>query len=180
MPKVYRVEHKKDRVGPYISENFGGCPEDYALAAYFMDKHQHCECHPSPYLDGLFTKYTSDMDFVAEHVFGFDSVESLKKWFGSAGRILEACGYVITVYRVDEKHIRRGNYQRFLDSQHYESVGFTESGQVAFRRSYQTKSNKVIEYRPTKILGTKELNTKKHKYVTYETALRWAREEVSD
>lgn len=181
MTKVYRVEHKQGRNGPYIEADRYGSAEGYALSEFYMEKHDRCECHPSPYKDGLFNRYR-ERDLMKNYIYGFETVEALKKWFGGSGLALENSGFIITVYEVDDKCIRRGDYDRYLediyDPYEQDVDKYNYSGQIAFRKSFQARSYRVTEYRPTKILGRVVVKTPRHKYPDYEEALRWAREEV--
>lgn len=95
MVDVYRVEHCTSGGGPYRAVDFS-----------WQDS-WHCaeNGRPIPLLDGL-------ESFPPSYSFGFESNEQLREWFSWSERAcLAHHGYVISVYSVSSRMIRKGRKQ---------------------------------------------------------------------
>ena len=93
MVDVYRVEHCTSGCGPY--------------AEYGWQDSWHCagNGHPVPKLDGL-------ESFPRSYSFGFETHEQLRKWFSRSELArLGRNDYVISVYSVSSRMIRKGSKQ---------------------------------------------------------------------
>lgn len=93
MVDVYRVEHYTSGDGPY---NALGWEDSW-----------HCadNGHPAPKFDGL-------ESFPPSYFFGFESHKQLCEWFSRSERAcLSRNGYVISVYSVSSRMIRKGGKQ---------------------------------------------------------------------
>jgi hypothetical protein len=60
---------------------------------------------PSPYDDGLGNRMTGCM------YFGFESEQAFRSWFGGWEAELDAAGYFLTEWEVEEEYVRRGGKQ---------------------------------------------------------------------
>lgn len=94
MVEVYRVEHYDSGKGPYSADfNWTDCWHDAENG------------HPVPRLDGL-------ESFPQSYCFGFETHEQLREWFSWSERArLGHNGYVISVYSVSSRMIRKGSKQ---------------------------------------------------------------------
>ena len=95
MVDVYRVEHHDSGGGPYRAVDFS------------WEDSWHCaeNGHPLPKFDGL-------ESFPPSYFFGFETYEQLREWFSYSERArLGRHGYVISVYSVSSRMIRKGSKQ---------------------------------------------------------------------
>jgi len=92
--KVWRVETKKDRFGPYV-EN------PPVIKSTYSDR------TPTPHFDGM-----DSATFPINYRYGFVSVRKMKEWFTEKDRkILAKNGYVCRIYSVPKKHVVKGKKQ---------------------------------------------------------------------
>ena len=94
MVDVYRIEHHTSGNGPYVVD-------------FLWEDSWHCadNGHPAPKLDGL-------ESFPKSYSFGFESHKQLREWFSWSERArLARHGYVISVYSVSSRMIRKGSKQ---------------------------------------------------------------------
>lgn len=118
MPTIYRVEHKENRVGPYRQawKSHNEDPEVKALTMAINDAHRCRDEFPTPVDEGYeilrkgIENYDNALKEEGDRIVtlssdwpcGFDSVESLKKWFHGWRSKLRRVGFVMTVWEVDE------------------------------------------------------------------------------
>ncbi len=104
---IYRIEHPKDKMGPYTSDHV-------SLEVDEMKMH-HCASHvdhPSPKKE--FGDYPS-----IEFIFAMNNRKNLKKWFDGYLPDIAKCGFEVKVYKINRKDC---------------SIG--KSGQVMFDRQF--------------------------------------------
>lgn len=107
MVDVYRVEHYTSGDGPY------------GVYSSWEDS-WHCadNGHPVPRLDGL-------ESFPPSYSFGFESHEQLREWFSLSERArLARLGYVISVYSVSSRMIRKGGKQIVFNKKRAKLIKF--------------------------------------------------------
>ena len=117
---VYRVEHKKDGMGPYRSYEGG------SFVRKMKDKHNDSDYHKTPN-----SEFHRNKSFYMEEDMycGFNSIKSLKIWFKGFRAAMRKNKYVLKVYKAPSKNIL--------------CVG-SETGQVVFYRD-ECKLLKVKE-----------------------------------
>lgn len=110
---VYRVEHETLRCGPYnfvpLENKVGwGDPRVQAMStSVFADVTTHG--HPTPDRDGI--------QIDQENVCGFESIEQLYDWFSDESiHAMRDAGYVLHVYSVPRRSVRRGGHQVMFPS----------------------------------------------------------------
>jgi hypothetical protein len=91
---VYRVEHKKDKTGPYWSKS-------NIWRWELQNKHGKDNKRPGWMVDGLPEEKVYDKDWR----FGFETLSKARKWFSNATEYLE--DYHIVKYRCDAKYVVR-------------------------------------------------------------------------
>jgi hypothetical protein len=99
MMLVYRVE--KNGVGPYWSDEVS---EDLYER---ISSHNGCANRPVPRRDGI----DIPQHMAKEYYFGFQDIESLKKWFRGVRNKLRKNGFKMSVYDVDENLVYIGKKQ---------------------------------------------------------------------
>lgn len=103
--KVWRVEHKKYKRGPYrlcevVPEK--SC-ESIGIPGY------SCDNKPMPYNDGINNFESGSNQSVR---FGFESLTKLKDWFSDDElKSLKRHGFVVNVYSVPRNHVQVGGRQ---------------------------------------------------------------------
>jgi hypothetical protein len=95
---VYRIE--KNGLGPYRLSS-GNTTKLYNK----LHKHHWCDRHPTPINDGIKDFRPND------HIFGFSSLEQLKKWFLGSRAELRRNGYLMVSYDVSPQEVLHGNLQ---------------------------------------------------------------------
>lgn len=95
---IYRIEHPDSEVGPY-----GHC----GSSAWRTRQHDATTGHPDPFDDfGPAVPWSS----WAGHIFGFDSLDALTRWFDAEERAnLRRLGLVLAVFDAEPTH--RSSYQ---------------------------------------------------------------------
>ena len=110
--KVYRVEHHKTKLGPYRDSIHA--PEGIS------NEHTNIFTHPCR----IFEKWgkvamVNEFLYKPYTKFGFQSLESLKKWFEGWLDILVIHGFMIVEYDVSERNIVIGSKQVFFKKKSY-------------------------------------------------------------
>lgn len=94
--KVYRIEHREYKTGPYM----GGAVNSYD-SRYFGVK-----C-PGPIEDGI-----SRSEFASDHYFGFKHMRQMITWFRVRDIFrMRKRGFRVYRYKVDRSHVLLGNSQ---------------------------------------------------------------------
>jgi len=94
--KVYRVEHKTTKIGPYRKSNTN----------FLLNGADHTERRPDPFKDGI-----SFYD-VHQYEFGFSSRKQLLDWFPLQMLItLRGMGYRVVSFEVPDNQLRVGGKQ---------------------------------------------------------------------
>lgn len=115
---VYRIEHKKDGIGPYRSYEGGG------FVRRMKDEHNDSVYHKSP---GCEFNTIGKSFFMEDDMYcGFSSIKHLKIWFKGFRAAMRKNNYVLKIYNVPSLNVVK--------------VG-NETGQVIF---YKDKS-KLVE-----------------------------------
>lgn len=142
---VYRVEHKKTRIGPYNHER-----DNVDDVMRLTDKpaepgtHQPTARFDLPGIERFFARMAEE-DGVDPFLvslfgypmgnirFGFDALAPLRAWFGDSFVRLSQAGYVIGVYRVQPGGVFKGNNQVA-----YHTGYATRVGELAFTDAMQS------------------------------------------
>ena len=101
---MYRVEHITANLGPYRLYH-----RNDLRTRELCDAHNYSEQHPGLYTD--FEHYNNYNKLYGYH-FGFESVESLNRWFAGFQEKLAKKGFVIKVFRVKYTDIAHGRSGR--------------------------------------------------------------------
>lgn len=110
--KVYRVEHRTTKLGPYWDlEN---------TPVGMSNEHTNEYTHPCLIFE-KWDKVAMVHEFLYKPYtkFGFQSLESLKKWFNGWLDILVIHGFMIVEYDVSERNIVIGSKQVFFKKKSY-------------------------------------------------------------
>lgn len=116
---IYRIEHAKTGAGPYeageLLSDFEF--EEWCELAVFSRFSGGPTKHPSPAMDGF--EHVRD-----EEYFGFGSPEQLAAWFGESF-VAEAAeaGFVVSVYDVPARFVRKGGRQILFEKSRARLVG---------------------------------------------------------
>lgn len=106
---IYRVENR-DNKGPYTCGN-----ESIRRALW---SHQRCDNHPAPRNDGIPYEVLGSWRTTRYH-FGFRALDQLCAWFATDERaLLEAEGFSLALYEVDEVHVHIGGRQVAFNRAH--------------------------------------------------------------
>lgn len=111
---VYRVEHKRLRLGPYRC--FMKTPNKLARFCQRMSNEADKECkHPLPHEDGMYRYETL--------YFGFESIKQALDWFEQWLTDLNSYDFHLAVFKVEETEIVRGYHQIAFARNKYRRVG---------------------------------------------------------
>lgn len=115
MLTIYRIEHTKGP-GPY---RYSGVPD---IVKATLERHNDRRSSPTPANDRVMTKkYYGHPEWADNELgrddrrklrYGFESLESLLKWFTASDlRVLSENGFIIATYRVKDKHVFKYKHQ---------------------------------------------------------------------
>lgn len=121
--RVYRIEHRKTRKGPYQPEPDGDTPAEYG-GRFGCDIYYNSATHPGPFCakewDTQLAQGKPDGGGRWKRswgLFGFVSLRSARRWFKVAAfrRWLDRRGFVLASYEIPSEHVWRGNFQIVFD-----------------------------------------------------------------
>jgi hypothetical protein len=104
--KIYRIEHKKSKLGPYRHSLLESTSAEYKLFLKEMaDRHHDKPSTPDP-LDDFYPDHhdwaKKWLGIDTKHVkFGFPNLEELKKWFGKDLKTILQFDFDINEYESD-------------------------------------------------------------------------------
>ena len=106
---IYRVEDSAGR-GPYI-----GQPEPVdCRSSKALSRHSNSLTHPAPYSDGI---SISQGEYC-----GFESMDKLRRWFWGDIEWLRKKKFHVSIYRIDEGHVKIGMKQVVFNRKRAELV----------------------------------------------------------
>lgn len=124
--RVYRIEHKVRREGPYTFK------PDGLKKQYYDHMHRWKEC-PTPYADGI------DDFYPGIHFCGFDSTEAMREWFGI--EVIKALvrdhGFVVAEIKVPKKYVSKGKRQLVYERHRGSFVRELDVDEIEFGRTFQ-------------------------------------------
>ena len=106
--KIFRLEYPDCGSGPYWNR--------YTHGLYkCLESHMYSSSHPGLIDEKLENPDAEDWFYIetkCKAKFAFESYASMRKWFNKyQWKKINAAGYVLAVYEVQEKNIRRGTKQ---------------------------------------------------------------------
>lgn len=115
---VYRIEHPKNRVGPYRYDHVNPihCEWQRLMAVEHTNEGDFGGGdHPGGWQD-----FCDDDFLIEDNVFGFHSLEDLMNWFDGWLEYLIEMGFVVRSYIVPGKHVTYGksNKQIMFNQKH--------------------------------------------------------------
>lgn len=109
---VYRVEHKTEKslTNPNVNTGFYRTSSRHIIS-------QDVSRHPVPQEDGKLCDIWYDIDNTSDYVFGFDSMNSLRRWFYKPQELKDE-ELRIGVYSVSEEYVHEGYTQLIFLPEH--------------------------------------------------------------
>lgn len=105
----FRIQHNEKRVGPYncyVNDDYesseGPRRPFFDMVKKYLEIDLSGEYHLTPFQDGL----ASQVGWVGRFLFGFESLEKLKAWFGDSHKVyslMELYGFGLYRYEVSER-----------------------------------------------------------------------------
>ncbi len=138
--QIYRVQHKTNNHGPYITDNMSIPCLSEILEKNNLEDQVSDPNHPSPLCDPILREIFMYPSKSSLFKFGFESLDSLMEWFYSYPEeiinILKDFDYHIVVYEV-EKHTDYG----FMEDGNIDSY-YIGHNQVIFNKKYA----KIVDF----------------------------------